>query len=231
MAMFVLVHGAWVGAAVYATVARNLRAVGHEVFTPTLTGLGARAHLASPAIDLSVHIRDIANVLEYDDLHDVILCGHSYGGMVVTGVSAICADRIRTLFYLDAFLPKNGEANWDIVDDSTRALYINGQRDSPGLVAPAIRPRPGDSPLDFGKLSRQPLLSFMEPVRLTGEEKRIKNRTYVYAETGRSTVFTRFYEAVKNDPAWHVRVLRGGHMVMLEEPAALTALLIEEVDR
>jgi pimeloyl-ACP methyl ester carboxylesterase len=123
MATFVLVHGAWAAGTVYAAVARNLKAAGHAVYTPTLTGLGERSHLRSPGITLSVHLRDIADLLEQENLRDVILCGHSYGGMVITGVSAICAPRIRALFYIDAFLPKNGESLWDIVDESVPHVH------------------------------------------------------------------------------------------------------------
>jgi pimeloyl-ACP methyl ester carboxylesterase len=231
MAAFVLVHGAWAGAAGYAEVARKLRAAGHDVFTPSLTGLGERAHLSSPGITLSVHIRDIASLLECENLREVILCGHSYGGMVITGVSAVCAPRIRALFYLDAFLPRNGEALWDIVDDSSRALYIKSQRDTPGLVAPLFRPRPGDKPAPIRRLDPHPLLTFLEPVRLTGAEKEIKQRTYVYADTGRPTVFTRFYEGVRDDPAWKVHAINTGHVVMADDPNLLTKLLLEELDR
>jgi pimeloyl-ACP methyl ester carboxylesterase len=108
MATFVLVHGAWHGGWCYARVARLLRAAGHDVYTPTLTGVGERAHLAALSMTLTTHVRDIVNVLEYENLSDVILCGHSYGGMVITGVAAAAGERIRTLFYLDAFLPEDG---------------------------------------------------------------------------------------------------------------------------
>jgi pimeloyl-ACP methyl ester carboxylesterase len=87
-----------------------LRAAGHEVFTPTLTGLGERSHLLGPDIDLDTHVRDVAAVLEYEDLHDVVLVGHSSGGMVIAGTTAVAAERIGQLVYLDAFLPEDGKA-------------------------------------------------------------------------------------------------------------------------
>jgi pimeloyl-ACP methyl ester carboxylesterase len=135
------------------------------------------------------------------------------------------------LFYLDAFLPKSGEALWDIVDDSMRALYINSQRDTPGMVAPLFRPRPGDRPAPVRRLDPHPLLTFLEPVRLTGAEKAIRQRTYVYADTDRPSVFTRFYEAVRDDPAWKVRCLKASHVVMMEDPDTVAALLLEELER
>jgi len=223
MAVFVLVHGAWSGGSGYQAVARGLRAAGHDVYVPTLTGLGERIHLATPGITLSVHVADVVNLIEAEDLTDIILCGHSYGGMVITGVAAALGARIRTLFYLDAFLPGDGQALWDIADDAARRHYIDAQRDNPGMVAPF----PG-SPRT---LQPHPLLTLLEPVRFTGEEARVRNRTYVYATRDAPTVFTKFHERVCGDPAWKVRSIATGHVVMLDDPAGLTALLIEEVDR
>jgi pimeloyl-ACP methyl ester carboxylesterase len=118
MATFVLVHGGGHGGWCYDKVARRLRAAGHDVYAPTLTGLGERKHLLSADTDLSTHIRDIVNTLVYEDLHDVILVGHSYGGMVITGVADRAHDRIRELVYLDAAHPRDGEALVDIAAQS-----------------------------------------------------------------------------------------------------------------
>ena len=102
MANFVLVHGAWIGGWCWRPNAQALRKAGHEVFTPTLTGLGERSHLMNPGINLDTHIADIVNVIKHEELSDVVLVGHSYGGMVVTGVADTLADKIRSLVYLDA---------------------------------------------------------------------------------------------------------------------------------
>ncbi|MFZ1992358.1 MAG: alpha/beta hydrolase, partial [Alphaproteobacteria bacterium] len=110
MANFVLVHGAWGGSAGYNRVSKILRAKGHDVYAPSLTGLGDRAHLLNPDIDLSLHIKDIATVIEYEGIKEFVLVGHSYGGMVVTGVSALYGARIKSLVYLDAFLPDDGQS-------------------------------------------------------------------------------------------------------------------------
>ena len=223
MAVFVLVHGAWGGGWGYQAVARGLRAAGHDVHVATLTGLGERIHLASPAIDLSTHIADVVHLIDYEDLSDVILCGHSYGGMVITGVAAAIGARIRTLFYLDAFLPADGQALWDIADDAARRHYIDAQRETPGMVAPF----PG-SPR---RLTHHPLLTLLEPVRFTGAEVQVRNRTYVYATRDAPTVFTKFHAQVSEDPAWKVRTMPTGHVVMQDDPDGLTALLLEEVAR
>jgi pimeloyl-ACP methyl ester carboxylesterase len=111
---FVLVHGAWSGGWCYSRAAALLRARGHAVFTPTLTGQGERAHLLSGAINLSTHIEDVLGVFRFERLSDVVLAGHSYGGMVITGVADRIADKIKTLAYLDAFVPEDGQSLFDI---------------------------------------------------------------------------------------------------------------------
>ena len=228
MATFVLVHGAWTGGWGYQEVARSLRQAGHEVFAPTLTGLGEREHLASPAIDLGTHIKDVVNLIEYERLDDIILCGHSYGGMVVTGVAAVLGERIRTLFYLDAFLPEDGQSLWDIANDAARQHYIDAQRDSPGMVAPLMST--GET-RQSRRINKHPLLTLLEPVRFTGAEKKVRNRTYVYATRDAPTVFTGFYDKVRQDPSWRVHTVPTGHVVMVEDPQGLVRLLLEEVDR
>ena len=109
-----LVHGAWRGSWSWKRVRRQLQAAGHQVFTPTLTGLGERSHLASSDINLSTHIDDIVNLIRWEELSDVILCGHSYAGCVISGVADQVGERIKALVYLDAFLLENGESIMDL---------------------------------------------------------------------------------------------------------------------
>jgi len=117
MATYVLVHGGGHGGWCYQPVARRLQADGHVVYAPTLTGLGERSHLLSPAIDLDLQINDVVSLLHYEDLRDVILVGHSYGGMVVTGVADRATDRIGRLVYLDAANPKHGQSLVDVAGE------------------------------------------------------------------------------------------------------------------
>jgi pimeloyl-ACP methyl ester carboxylesterase len=114
MATFVLVHGGGHGGWCYQRVSRLLRSAGHEVYAPTLTGLGERSHLVGPHVDLNLHIQDVVAVLHYEDLRDVILVGHSYGGMVITGTADRAAHRVGKLVYLDAANPKNGQSLVDV---------------------------------------------------------------------------------------------------------------------
>jgi pimeloyl-ACP methyl ester carboxylesterase len=110
MTTFVLVHGAWGGAHSFRHVRRLLQAEGHQVYTPSLTGVGERVHLASPLVNLSTHVRDVSNHILYEDLQDIVLVGFSYGGLVVSGALEHIADRVAHLVYLDAFVPRNGES-------------------------------------------------------------------------------------------------------------------------
>jgi pimeloyl-ACP methyl ester carboxylesterase len=125
-ATYVLVHGGGHGGWCYQPVARLLRARGHEVYSPTLTGLGERSHLLSPAIDLDTHIADVVAVLHYEDLRDVVLVGHSYGGMVITGVADRATDRVGKLVYLDAANPSNGQSLVDVAGPVINAVRPMG---------------------------------------------------------------------------------------------------------
>lgn len=223
MATYVLVHGAWGGSWIWTPTARALRAAGHEAWTPSLTGLGERIHLAHPGIDLATHVADVANQIDCEELSDVILVGHSYGGMVITGVAGRMAERLRALVYVDAFLPKDGESLWDIAGEAGRAHYIAAQRDTPGMVAPF----PGSG----RRLTAHPLLTLTQPVATGGAEARVPNRTYIYATRDAPTVFTPFHEAVRGDPAWKVREVATGHVVMWDDFDGLLQLLLEEAER
>ncbi len=121
MAVFVLVHGAWSGAHGFRKVRGPLRAAGHEVFTPSLTGIGERAHLTSPQVCLTTHVTDVVNTVGYEDLRDIVLLGFSYGGFVVTGALEYVAERVRHLVYLDAFVPDDG----DTVDATSHMVASN----------------------------------------------------------------------------------------------------------
>jgi pimeloyl-ACP methyl ester carboxylesterase len=217
---YVLVHGAWGGGDGYAEIASRLRAAGHQVYVATLTGLGARADELSPAIALSTHIDDVLTMIDAAKLTDFILVGHSYGGMIITAIAAQRATQIRALVYIDAFLPRDGEALWDIATDWERQHYIDAQRDAPGLVAPF----PGAP----SHLTRHPLLTLLEPVHLNGDEARITRRTYIYATNGAPKTFGKFYERTSADPAWRTHALDSGHGVMQDAPDALFAILMDE---
>lgn len=224
MATFVLVHGAWGGSYGYGPLAHNLRAAGHDVHVPSLTGLGERAHLAHGGITLTDHINDVIGLIDCEALDDIILVGHSYGGMVVTGVSAQRGSKIRTIVYLDAFLPQHDQALWDIADDAARKAYIDGQRETPGLCQPFF-------PVGERKVSGHPLLSLLQPVKLRGEEGAIKHHVYVYATNGAPTIFTKFRDRVAADPAWTLHELPTGHLMWDDDLVGITGILLGEAER
>ncbi len=122
MTDFILIHGAWHGSWCWTRVRRLLAAAGHRVFAPTLTGLGERSHLLSRDVGLDTHIADVANLMIWEDLRDIVLVGHSYGGAIVRHVADKMPDRIRSLVYLDAFVPENGKAVFDYLPDNGETL-------------------------------------------------------------------------------------------------------------
>ena len=141
MTTFVLVHGAWGGSYGFRYLRGPLREAGHEVFTPSLTGIGERVHLSSPQVNLTTHVTDVVNTILYEDLTDIVLLGYSYGGMVVTGALEHVADRVAHLVYLDAFKPADGQSLADLSGAPYRAPAIG-----PGshwLVEPLSRPHGG----------------------------------------------------------------------------------------
>ncbi len=220
---YVLVHGAWGTVHAYDGAEAALRAQGHKVYVVALKGLGTRVSERSPAITLSDHIADVVKIIDENHLTNIILIGHSYGGMVITGVAAKRAAHIRTLVYLDAFLPRDGEALWDIVTEPERKHFIDAQRDMPGLIRPFVG-APDQS-------QRQPLLTLLEPVHVSGDEHLIKNHSYVFADHGAPATFRKFYDRVTADPTWRTAVLNSGHMLMFDQPDALNAFLLAEANR
>jgi len=205
MSTFVIVHGGWRGGWTLTPLARVLRSMGHEVFTPTLTGLGERVHLAAARPNLETHILDVANVLAYEDLHDVILCGHSYAGMVVSGVADRMPERIAALVYVDAFVPEDGEAWWDLAGDYFRKVAIDGSAADGFSVTPTPGPDPRRVP--------HPLASFRQAIRLTGRWRDVPEKMYIYASGWSETPFTALYERLGRDPDWIVKSVPTGHDV------------------
>src|SRR5690606_21330910 len=150
MATFLICHGAWSAGWAWKKVRAQLRAAGHEVFTPTYTGLGERAHQASRAITLDTHIADVLGGIEYEDLSDIVLVGHSYGGMVATGVADRARERVARLVYLDAFVPANGQSLHDLLPDGARAHQLeSAAQQGDGWLLPPNPAPPDTSPEDL----------------------------------------------------------------------------------
>ena len=238
MATYVLVHGGAHGGWCYRDVARLLRSAAHDVVTPTLTGLGERAHLMSPDIDLDTHIQDVVAVLHYDDLRDVILVGHSYGGMVITGVADRAADRVGHLVYLDAATPVNGESLAVIAAPLMDAARASAQVvDGVELVLfPGTEPMPNYGVTDpeaiawmSERLTPHPFACFEQPLRLENEEAlwAIPQTHIVCTWTLPSRDPARMASAAEAGRVWDVDT---GHDLMITEPKAVADLLLRVAD-
>jgi len=229
---FVLVHGAWGGGWNYQRVAEVLRAKGHIVYTPSLTGCGDRAHLLDGTVNLSMHIQDVVNVFEYESIERAVLVGHSYGGMVITGAADRLAGKVSALVYLDAFLPENGQSLFDINIPANTARFLALAGDNGGTVVPSPPAtywnlNAADVPL-YNKLTGpHPLACLTERLKLTGAHAAVKKKIYVWAtELGRPSPFQRFYEKCRVDPAWETHQLACGHEVMMDMPEETTRILL-----
>jgi len=231
----VLVHGAWHGGWCYARVAEIVRARGHRVFAPTLTGLGERVHLAHAGITLTDHVTDIVNVLRYEDLRDVVLCGHSYGGLVVSGVVEAVPERIAALVFLDAFVPENGQSLLDLLPETIRAHQIEAAAANAGFLPPLSAEYFGVNERDRAYVDAQcvpqPLATFREALVLTGAREGVPHKTYLRAGRYRSIPFDAARDAVTGAPGWVVDTIPSGHDVMLDAPEALASALIAAAER
>lgn len=232
MAKFILVHGAWVGSPVWRTIAAMLRRAGHDVYTPTLTGLGERRHLLHPGIDLEMHIRDLRELIEYEDLSGSVLVGHSYGGMVVSGVADAIPGRIGSLVLLDAFVPDNGDSLFDLLPPGMpRAATVPGTEWLTAPLPVESFGKPSAVVLEFSRRYRcpHPTACFTQAISLTGGIDRIRRRTYIYCNDPEPTTFTPIYEKLKSRPDWIIRTLPCTHMAQLDMPVELTAMLEQAV--
>jgi pimeloyl-ACP methyl ester carboxylesterase len=235
MATYVLVHGGGHGGWCYQRVARILRAAGHDVHTPTMTGVGERAHLLGPEVDLDLHITDVVAVLETEDLRDVILVGHSYGGMVITGVADRATDRIGNLVYLDAANPRNGQSLVDVAGPVIEAVRPFGTTvDGMELV---LLPAP-DAGLLYGvtdpddlawmaeRLTPHPWTCFEQPLRLTNEDALwALPQSHIVCTSTLPTRDPELMDAAR--AAGRLWDIDTGHDLMITEPEATAAALLE----
>lgn len=227
MATFVLCHGGWAGGWQWSEVASLLRANGHEVYTPTFTGLGERVHLVHPDIDLHTYIQDILMVLKYEDLQNVILLGYSISGPVITGVAEKAIERIGHLVYLDAYVLDDGQSVAEQVGpeimaglDQVAQMYGDGWR------------LPHDPP-DADRRTDQPLKPILTPLEVKNPAAAALPRTFIYCTQGAQDIgplhlpIAQAAEKAKIDENWRYRKLESGHMPMWTQQQELVDLLLE----
>jgi len=229
MATFVLVHGSWAGSVVWRELAPRLRKAGHDVYTPTLSGIGARKHLLSREIDLDTHIQDVIGVVEDADLSDIVLVGNSYGGMVISGVADRVPEKVASLIYFDAFVPEDGQSCLRLLPPNRPFATVPGED---WLAAPIPSAGFGLKRSEVialweAKSGPHPLATLTQPVRLTGGIGRVKRKMYILATD--PARFTQFYDKVKNDPGWTVHTLPCTTLMQLEMPDELTAILLQAI--
>jgi pimeloyl-ACP methyl ester carboxylesterase len=231
---FILVHGSNGGSWVWQKLAPLLRAAGHEVYAPTLTGLADRSHLLSCGVDLTTHITDVVNLLFYEDLSDAILVGNSYAGMVITGVAAKAPERLKLLVYLDAYVPEDGQSEVDLWPPERRAFAAAVEADAKGLAQPpplALFGVTDPALVDWmsARATPQPVSTYTEPVPPGNAKSDALPRVFIHCTDKPPTTPDIFepFAAKARAKGWKVYEISAGHLAMLTAPRELAALLLE----
>jgi pimeloyl-ACP methyl ester carboxylesterase len=224
---FVLVHGATAGGYEWKETGRYLEAAGHTVYRVTLTALGERSHLSAEGVNLTTHINDVVNTIRFEELDNIILTGHSYGGMVITGVMNKIPERIRHVFYFDAAVPEHGESIRDVFGnrgDRPEPKVENGR-----MVMDWLPQNPTSWPHNVG----HPAGTLTEPVAFDNPIARALNVTYVpfvkdeADAKERAANHTGWQRAQSR--GWTIRPYPGSHTAMLETPQKLAELILASV--
>jgi pimeloyl-ACP methyl ester carboxylesterase len=232
---FVLVHGAWHGGWCWRKVTDLLESRGHKIYTPTLTGLADRSHLLSNSITLQTHIDDITNLFVWEDLQDVVLVAHSYGGWPVSGALEKVERRVSSVVFLDAFLPTNGQRVIDLnAPQFQQALLDAIARGEPGRPVPPAEQfkvvRASDAAWIQAKMTPQPTMVSTMPIVLTGARERVAKKTYIRAPRFANPRFDQYLGAARSNPTWHAVSLPeeiAGHDAMVDAPERIAELLLE----
>jgi pimeloyl-ACP methyl ester carboxylesterase len=221
-------HGAWSAGWVWKKMHPLMTASGHRLITPTQTGLGEREHLATPAVDLETHIQDLLGVIKHEELNDFVLLGHSYGGMVATGVADRVPERISQLIYLDAFVPRNGQSLLDMQGPDAARGMRERVKAGDGWRVPPNPPPPDTPPEDLEWISAHrmphPLKCFETPVHLENGDAKMP-RAYIYCQRRPAAdTFHAFAERARQE-RWDYREIDASHSPHVTAPQALAALL------
>lgn len=225
---FLVCHGAWSAGWAWKKMHPLMRAAGHRLVTPSYTGLGERAHLANPSVDLETHIEDMLNVIKYEDLRDIVLVGHSYGGMVATGVADRARDRVTQLIYVDAFVPEDGQSLFDI-NEPGRQPMLDGAKKGDGWRIPPMTSPPDTAAEDVEWLAARrvpmPVKCFETRLKLQGGTLTLP-RSYIYATRfPPADTFGPFARRTRNEAGWRYFEIDASHAPNVTAPEALMALL------
>lgn len=215
MADIVLVPGGFHGGWYFSPILAALRSRGHNVHAVTLTGLGDRRHLASHATNLDTHIADVLAVIEHERLDNIVLLGHSYAGMVISGVADRLAGRVQTAIYLDAVVPEDGDSIFSLMPEAAINVFCAITPD--GLGTP---PPPG---LD-ARTAPHPIATFLQPIRLSGAEKQVPRKIFVWCSRNSHGPFGPIHDRLSGDPDWEVYKVPFAHDIMAESPETIINL-------
>jgi pimeloyl-ACP methyl ester carboxylesterase len=235
---YVLVHGAWHGGWCWARVAPRLVAAGHQVFAPSLTGLGDRAHLFGAQVSLATHVDDVLGLIEAEEPGgELVLVGHSYGGNVITGVADALRERVAHCVFLDAVVPPPGTTRWRWADFNTpedRQLRLAAVKEhGAGVALPAPPPQAlGVTAIDDvrwlqRRMRPMPVGTYLGEIELRRGGSDGLPRTYVAAANPPYRPMQPVYDRVRTDPTWRWRTIDTGHDMMVTAPADLANLLLE----
>lgn len=234
MARLILVHGGWHGGWCWKRVVPLLRAAGHEVHAPTLTGMGERRHLLTRGVNLATHIGDVLGLLEYEDIGDAVLLGHSYGGMVISGVADRAPQRLRRLVYLDAFAPENGDSVASSVPPEQGAAMLKAiETDGEGWLSP-VPPlavwgvvAPDDLAWMNPRVGPQPAKTLTDPIVLANPARLAIPKTYISCVSQQRAAFVAISARIRAEGGWDYRELDAPHDAMVTAPRALADMLID----
>lgn len=229
---FVLVHGSWHGGWCWRDVAAILEASGHRVFNPTLTGLGERSHLMSATINLDTHIADVVDLFRQEQIERAVLCGHSYGGWVISGALEAIDSQVSAAVFLDAHVPKDGEraVEKSHLRADIEAALASGRISSDPPGAAWLRVKPERRDWVNALLTPQPIGVSLQPIRLTGARERIARKAYIRARGFPSQTFDDYRDEAEAN-GWRIYDLNCGHDVMVDEPEQLAEILVEIASR
>ncbi len=228
---FVLVHGAWHGGWCWRRVADLLEKKGHKVFAPTMTGLGERSHLLSKDIHLATHITDIVNVIKWEDVGNIVLVGHSYGGIIISGVADQASDKIASIVFLDAFVPQDGDSlaasASQPVRDAIAGVLQKGALAMKPVPAAVFRVNEKDRAWVDGMCTPHPINTFTDKISVASARDKVAKRAYIRAKGYPSVPFDAAHEKLKAAAGWKTYDLPCGHDAMVDMPDRLAEILIE----
>lgn len=216
---YVFIPGAWHGGWAFDLIVKKMEQEGEKCIPLTLPGLEIKGRTQKRIINLDTHIQYVVDLLVKGDITNIILCGHSYAGMVITGVADKIPERMYALVYIDAYTPKDGDSCWSLTSEEYKHRFATGAAVDGFTVAD----RPG---VDSRRRSH-PLPTFMQSIRLNGNHQQVRHRTFIYMTGWEGTPFTKQYENLKDSPCWNIVTVPCGHDIMKENPDRLVEILNE----